>query len=107
MMLDITITTPVIIFILSTGFTLSSGMGWFIWNVNKGFHIETMGKLDDLVDKQKEIEQEIRPIAIQVAVNTEKIANLEETLQETNKLVGRHSLEIQRLQGNDNYKHSQ
>lgn len=79
-----------------SGGCLMSLIGLFYWIV-KTLHREGLNKLTVMSTDIKQIEIDIKPLVVQVAVHTEQIKEIKENLEETNKWIGMHTGEIQAI----------
>jgi hypothetical protein len=95
---SITISSTFVIQIIAwAGGSLITLIGLFYWVVST-LHKQGMHVLTELAVDVKQIEVDLKPLVIQIALHTEQIKEIREDLVETNKWVSLHTGQIQFLE---------
>jgi len=97
LLLDITVSTPIIVLTITAVITVFLTLTKFVWSIVDGKHNEAMKRLDRIVDEQKTIEKDLKPLTLQVVEHTIEITNIKEELKDQKEWLTAHDNELQRI----------
>ena len=104
LLLDITISTPLIVVTISSVMIVFLALVRFVWSIIDNKHNEAMKRLDRIVDEQKNIEQDLKPLTLTVAEHTVQISVIKEELKDQKGWLTAHDTMIQEWARNSSHK---
>lgn len=104
LLLDITISTPLIVVTISSVMIVFLALVRFVWSIIDNKHNEAMKRLDRIVDEQKNIEQDLKPLTLTVAEHTLQIGVIKEELKDQKGWLTAHDTILQKLARNEGHK---
>ena len=104
LLLDITISTPLIVVTISSVMIVFLALVRFVWSIIDNKHNEAMKRLDRIVDEQKNIEQDLKPLTLTVAEHTLQIGVIKEELKDQKGWLTAHDIMMQEWARNSGHK---
>jgi len=95
LLLDITVSTPIIVLVIGAIITVFLTLTKFVWNIVEGKHNEAMKRLDRIVDEQKVIEQDLKPLTMKIAEHTIEIQTIRDKLHDQEGWLTAHGNQLQ------------
>ena len=104
LLLDITISTSLIVVTISSVLIIFLALVKFVWSIIDNKHNEAMKRLDRIVDEQKTIEQDLKPLTLTVAEHTVQIETIKDELKDQKGWLTAHDNIIQQWHRDGGHK---